>query len=96
MTIRKYKLDPKEREIEAAFERGEYVPVKNMEKEIQSLQRAAKAHGNKNKRINIRMTSWDYRKAQEKALMEGLPYQTFLASVLHKYLSGQLIERKAS
>lgn len=96
MTIRKYKLAPQEREIEAAIEGGEYIPVENMEEEIQSLQRSAKAHGNKNKRVNLRMTSWDYRKAQEKALMEGLPYQTFLASVLHKYLSGQLIERKAS
>jgi predicted DNA binding CopG/RHH family protein len=96
MTVRKYKLDAEEKEIEAAFERGEYVPVENMEKEIQSLRQAAKAHGNKNKRVNLRMTSWDYRKAQEKALMEGLPYQTFLASILHKYLSGQLIERKAS
>ncbi|MDO8954314.1 MAG: hypothetical protein Q7V63_05635 [Gammaproteobacteria bacterium] len=93
MSIRNYKLDPEEMEIEAAFERGEYKAMAG-EEEKQSLQRAAKAHGNKNKRINIRMTDWDYRKAQEKALMEGLPYQTFLASVLHKYLSGQLVEQK--
>ncbi|MDF2939694.1 MAG: hypothetical protein K0R66_336 [Gammaproteobacteria bacterium] len=96
MTIRKYKLDKEELEIEKAFEKGEYKSVKNLDKEIARFQKLAKAHGNKVKRVNLRMTSWDYEKAQEKALMEGLPYQTFLASVLHKYLSGQLIERKAS
>jgi predicted DNA binding CopG/RHH family protein len=96
MAIKKYKLDKEELEIEKALEKGEYKSVKNLEKEKARFQKLAKAHGNKNKRVNIRMTEWDYEKAQEKALMEGLPYQTLLSSVLHKYLSGQLIERKAS
>lgn len=95
MAIKKYKLDEEELEIERAFENGEYKSVKNLEKEIKRYQELASAHGNKDKRVNLRMTSWDYEKAQEKALMEGLPYQTLLASILHKYLSGQLMDRQA-
>lgn len=94
MAIKNYKLDKEELEIESAIENGEYESVKNIHKEISKYQKLAKAHGNKIKRVNLRMTAWDYEKAQEKALMEGLPYQTFLASVLHKYLTGQLIEQK--
>jgi predicted DNA binding CopG/RHH family protein len=93
MTIKKYKLTQEELEIENAIEQGEYQSVKNFSKEKNKYQKLAKAHGNKVKRVNLRMTTWDYEKAQEKALMEGLPYQTFLASVLHKYLSGQFIDR---
>lgn len=39
------------------------------------------------------MTEWDYEKAQEKAMQEGIPYQTYLASLIHKALSGQLQSR---
>jgi predicted DNA binding CopG/RHH family protein len=94
MPIKKYKLDAEELEMEKAFENGEYKSVKNLEKEMKRYQEVASAHGNKNKRVNLRMTTWDYEKAQEKALMEGLPYQTLLSSILHKYLSGQLIDRQ--
>jgi predicted DNA binding CopG/RHH family protein len=95
MTIKKYTLDEEEIELERAFEKGEYKSVKNLDKEIKRYQKLASVHGNKDKRVNLRMTSWDYEKAQEKALMEGLPYQTLLSSILHKYLSGQLIDRQA-
>lgn len=95
MAIKKYKLDEEELELERAFENGEYKRVKNLDKEIKRYQELASVHGNKDKRVNLRMTSWDYEKAQEKALMEGLPYQTLLSSILHKYLSGQLMDRQA-
>ncbi len=95
MTIKKYTLDEEEIELERAFEKGEYKSVKNLDKEIKRYQKLASVHGNKDKRVNLRMTSWDYEKAQEKALMEGLPYQTLLSSILHKYLSGQLMDRQA-
>jgi predicted DNA binding CopG/RHH family protein len=95
MRSKKYKLDQEELEIESAFEKGEYKSVQNLEKEIKRYQEIASTHGNKDKRVNLRMTTWDYEKAQEKALREGLPYQTLLSSVLHKYLSGQLIDRHA-
>jgi predicted DNA binding CopG/RHH family protein len=93
MSIKKYKLNQEEIEVENALENGEYKSVKNLEAELKRYQKIASSHGNKDKRVNLRMTSWDYEKAQEKALMEGLPYQTLLSSILHKYLSGQLTDR---
>ena len=96
MSIKNYKLDKEELEIEKAIENEKYKSVVNLAKEKNRFQKITKAHGNKVKRINLRVTAWDYEKAQEKALMEGLPYQTFLASVLHKYLSGQFIDRQTN
>lgn len=78
---------------EVAFETGRLKSIPKVDKEIKRIQTIAKLAGNKNKRVNIRMTDWDFNKAQEKALQEGLPYQTFLASVLHKYLTNQFIEK---
>ena len=96
MANKKYNLDAEELEIEQAFEKAEPKMVENFQEEKKRFQKLAKAHGNKVKRVNLRMTSWDYEKAQEKALIEGLPYQTFLSSVLHKYLTGRLIDRNPS
>jgi len=48
----------------------------------------------KDKRINIRISSRDLEGIQRKAIKEGLPYQSLIASVLHKYVSGQLTESK--
>lgn len=78
---------------EAAVETGKLKSIPQVNKEIKRIQTIAKLAGNKNKRVNIRMTAWDFNKAQEKALQEGLPYQTFLASILHKYLTNQFIEK---
>jgi len=93
MTRKRYSLEVEELEIEKALEHVESQSVKNVNQEKKRFQQLAKAHGNKVKRVNLRMTAWDYEKAQEKALIEGLPYQTLLSSILHKYLSGQLIDR---
>ena len=89
---RKYRLDQEEQEILEAFERDELKPLKNAKAEMAKLKAAAKAYGNKAHRINIRLTQWDYEKAQEKALREGIPYTTFIASVVHKFLTGQLVD----
>lgn len=78
---------------EEAFEKGKLKSIPQVNKEIKRIQTIAKQAGNKNKRVNIRMTDWDFNKAQEKALQEGLPYQTLLASVLHKYFTNQFIEK---
>ncbi len=93
MATKNYKLDKEEFEIEKKIANGEYTSIKNFDAEKNKYQNLAKAHGNKVKRVNLRMTTWDYEKAQEKALREGLPYQTFLASILHKYLSDQFVEQ---
>ena len=53
----------------------------------------AKQTFNKTKRVNLRLTEWDFSVAHSRALEEGLPYQTLLSSVIHKYLSGKFVER---
>ena len=48
----------------------------------------------KDRRINLRMSSKDIIALQTKALEEGIPYQTLMSSVLHKFVTGRLIEKK--
>jgi predicted DNA binding CopG/RHH family protein len=44
-------------------------------------------------RVNIRIARRDLEGIQKRALAEGIPYQTLIASVLHKYVSGRLVDR---
>ena len=81
-----------EQEILASFERGEWKPVRNQKGEIARLRAAAKATLLKNRRVNIRISSQDLEGLQARAAEEGVPYQTLMASVLHKFVSGRLIE----
>ena len=46
----------------------------------------------KDKRINIRISEKDLQSIQRKAIAEGMPYQTLISSLLHKYISGRLVE----
>lgn len=81
-----------DQEILASFERGEWKPVRNQKSEIARLRTAAEATLLKNKRVNIRISSKDLEGLQAKAAEEGVPYQTLMASVLHKFVSGRLVE----
>ncbi len=81
-----------EQEILAAFERGEWSPARNQKGEIARFRAAAAATLLKNKRVNIRISSRDLEGLQAKAAEEGVPYQTLMASVLHKFVSGRLVE----
>ena len=83
-----------EQEILASFERGEWSPVRNQKSEIARLMAAASATLLKNKRVNIRISSRDLEGLQAKAAEEGVPYQTLMASVLHKFVSGRLVDTK--
>ena len=89
----KYKLENEEKEILKDYENNEYVEISDMEKEIEKHTEYAKATFLKNKRINIRLSQRDLEYIQRKALEEGLPYQTLIASLIHKYISGKLIEK---
>ena len=60
---------------------------------IQTLREAARATGQKDQRINIRLSSGDLQAIRTRALREGVPYQTLISSVLHKYVSGNLKEQ---
>ncbi|MFO1258854.1 MAG: hypothetical protein U1E78_10670 [Gammaproteobacteria bacterium] len=93
----KAKLDAEEQAIldsfDQAFDAGKIKSVPHVKKEIERFKNAAVASGNKSKRVSLRMTDWDFNKAQEAGLREGMPYQTLLASIIHKYLTGQLVNR---
>ncbi len=88
----KYKLDAEEQEILDAFAQGKLKSSPDAQEEIEIAQQAARNTFNKNKRVNLRLTERDFELAHVKALKEGLPYQTLLSSVIHKYLTGQLTE----
>lgn len=84
-----------EAEIARSFEKGEWKPVKNLKKEMERYREAAAATLLKNRRVNIRISAMDLEGLRTKAAEEGLPYQTLMASVLHKYVSGRLVEGPA-
>jgi predicted DNA binding CopG/RHH family protein len=86
-------LDEEEREILESYERGECVPVANKEAVIARLQVAAANTLRKERRVNIRMTNQDIFALKEMAADDGIPYQTLMASILHKYVTGRLVER---
>ena len=87
------KLDAEEKELLASYEAGEWQSVSNVEAEKQTYSEYATATFKKDRRVNIRISSKDLEALQKRALEEGLPYQTLIASVLHKFVSGRLIER---
>ena len=84
-----------EAEILRSFEKGEWNPVKNLKKEVGRYGEAAAETLLKNRRVNIRISAIDLEGLQAKAAAEGLPYQTLMASVLHKYVSGRLVDGPA-
>ncbi|MBL0088161.1 MAG: hypothetical protein IPP44_16525 [Ideonella sp.] len=87
------KSDAYEVEVLSAFEHGKLQSVAT-KVELAKFKSAARATAIKDRRVNIRMSSGDLQDIQVKALEQGLPYQTLIASVLHKYVSGRLSERE--
>lgn len=77
----------------AQYERGELRSVVHGPKDLQHFERAARATLAKNRRLNIRLSSPVLEGLQARAAAEGLPYQTLIASVLHKFVTGRLVER---
>ncbi len=92
--MKKTVLDVEEKDILESYERGEWRPIKNPKAEIKKLREYAKNTLQKDKRINIRMSSKDLDQVQVIAAQEGIPYQTLISSIIHKYVAGCLIERK--
>ena len=89
-----YKLDPEEQELLESLERGEWKSVPNVKQEIERLRQIAEATFKKDRRINIRISSRDLNALQIRALEEGIPYQTLISSLIHKYVSGRLVEKR--
>jgi predicted DNA binding CopG/RHH family protein len=82
------KLDPEEQDLLDSVERGEWKSVKNIEKVKAVAEKAAANYLRKDARVNIRISSSDLSRLKQTAAYKGLPYQTFIASVLHEYAAG--------
>ena len=90
--MKKSKLDKEEKELLDSFERGEWKTVANRSEEIERHVRYARNTLAKDRRVNIRISSKVLEEIQAIAVEDGLPYQTLMASVLHRYASGRLVE----
>ncbi len=84
------KLNPEEKEIQESFEKGEWESAPGLKKERKRYQTYAEATFKKDRRINIRISGKDLTAIQKRALEEGIPYQTLISSILHKYAAGTL------
>lgn len=84
-------LDKEEKALAESYEKGEWKPIQKEDQKV--YVEAAKKSISKSKTINIRLTSKDYHDIQVKAAEEGIPYQTLIASIIHKYNKGELKPR---
>ncbi len=87
-------MDAEERDILDRFERGELRPAPDADQEMEEARVAAHNTFKKTRRINLRVTERDYMLVRARAREEGIPYQTLLSSVIHKYVSGRLSENR--
>jgi len=83
-------IDQEEKDLMESIERDEWKPVKNFDGEKDKAIAASRNTLKKDKRINLRLTQKDYHQIQIKAIEEGIPYQTLISSLVHKYLNGSL------
>jgi predicted DNA binding CopG/RHH family protein len=90
------KLDAFEQEILSSYEQGELKSSSPSKATLAKFKAAASSTFLKEKRVNIRLSTPDLMDIQARALEEGLPYQTLIASVLHKFVSGRLVESASS
>jgi len=86
------KLTQEEKELLESYETEEWESVLN-DKELSKYKAAATATFKKDKRVNIRISGKDLELLQERALIEGIPYQALMSSILHKYVYGNLVEK---
>ncbi len=88
-------IDNQEKELINSLEGFDLSQIKNDKENSKLLKKSAKAFIKKQEtKMNIRISSSELKKIKAVALQEGLKYQTFIKSVLHKYITGQLIEEK--
>jgi predicted DNA binding CopG/RHH family protein len=85
---KKLKLDKEEKDILESFERGEWKTARSAKSIMEQANSAAMEFLRKDARINIRISSFDLDLIKQIAIREGLPYQSLIASVLHKFAHG--------
>lgn len=82
-----------EKDLLESYENDEWVSIENIEVEKEKYRQYAEATFKKDKRVSVRITRKNLETIQKKAMEEGIPYPTFIESILHKYASGRLIEK---
>ena len=86
-------IDQEEKDLMESIEHDEWQPVKNFDQERKKAIEAARNTLKKDKRINLRLSQKDCHQIQIRAIEEGVPYQTLISSIVHKYLNGSLTPR---
>ncbi len=89
------RLSHEEQDLRKSYDQDEWRSIKGRAKEIRRYREYARTTFKKDKRVNIRISTKDLEALQKRALKEGIPYQTLMASVLHKYAGGRLVEKEA-
>jgi len=94
MTENKLNLLDEEKDVLATYEANEWQSLENHRTEMLKYQEYANVTFKKDKRVNIRISTRNLEALQQKALKEGIPYQTLISSILHKYINGSLMEQR--
>ncbi|MDF1875313.1 hypothetical protein JHD48_06170 [Sulfurimonas sp. SAG-AH-194-I05] len=92
--MKNFNLDKEENELLDSLESGEWTSVTRLDEVMASHQTTANNTLKKDKRVNLRMTSKDLEAIKTYAVEEGLPYQTLMSSILHKFITGRLVDKK--
>lgn len=87
------KLDKEEKKLIDSIEKGEWRSISELQKEIEKSKEIAKKTLRKDQRMNIRISKKDLDSLKVKAIEEGIPYQTLVSRLIHKYLSGSILEK---
>jgi predicted DNA binding CopG/RHH family protein len=87
------KLQQEELELLASYEQNEWQSAKNVKEQVAQYRAYARATFRKDKRVNIRISERDLIDLQRRAIREGIPYQTLISSILHKYVNDTLVEK---
>ena len=87
------KYDREEKGIVDAYEKGKMVLSKPSNKEIEAIKATARKTLVKDRRITIRLYDHDYQGIQKKAIEMGIPYQTLISGIIHRYIEGDLTSK---
>ncbi len=86
-------ISKEEKDILESVEANEWQSVKGRKKQVEQYQLYARETVRKDRRVNIRLAGRDLEAIQKRALLEGIPYQTLIASILHKFAAGRLVDK---
>ena len=88
------KYDKEEKDILDAYESGKMKLSTPSKKEIEAIKAAAENTFRKDKRITIRLYDHDFKGIQKKAMEMGIPYQTLISGIIHRYIEGDLVAKR--